>query len=312
MAGIGEMYRVLGRYRTWAKVPIPGLKKEAPTVRRRIVDEVVDLFAAGYNAALERSPTELCQQIGDIPHLQKAVMLEGACMALASADMASGGNCERLQEFLQVSPEYEIAVNEGVGHALCQQRLPVRFGQHASDSFWGWMALDGYGMHAAYFRWPTFVIGQKVPEHLDELGRAGFDNGVGRGLWFASGAEPRVVRGLIERFPHERRPNIWSGVGMMVAFWGAAEPADMRKLLRMSGKYRFWFQQGVAFSLVGRARANDCPDFTHAAASLVCGGALSEALDLTNSCLAALEVPPTTPESFNNWRVQTMNAFATV
>lgn len=279
-----------------------GLKKDAPTPKRRIVDDLMDLFTTGYNAALETDPETLAKHIAGINYLERSVMLEGSYAAVAAMDLKQGANWARLQELMAVASENVVSINEGIGHALCQQRMQIDFVPKVTATFWGWLAVDGYGCHAGYFRWPEVIEQQKIPDCLDEIGVKAFDQGVGRAIWLIGAAHPKTIERIMAKFPPARRADLWSGVGMMIGMWGADDARDMRKFLVASGRWRPWLQLGVSFSTMARAQADQMADFTREACRVICESDHEDAVLVATRSLEALNAPPTTSQMFDEWR----------
>ncbi len=283
-------------------VPIfEGLRKDAPTPKRRIVSEALDLFTTGYNAAIETDPQTLAKHLEGLDVIERSVMLEGSYTAVATMDLQEGANWANLQELMAASSDSIIAMNEGIGQALCQQRMQIDFVPKVTATFWGWLAVDGYGCHAGYFRWPETIAQQKIPACLDEIGIKAFDQGVGRAMWMMGAADPKTIKRLVNNFPPSRRADMWSGVGMMVGMWGADDSKDMRRFLLASGRWRPWLQLGVSWSTMGRAQAGQIMDYTRDACRVICGSDDSEVIALVARSLEALG-PLTTSHKFGEWK----------
>jgi enediyne biosynthesis protein E3 len=278
------------------------LHKDAPTPKRKIVDDLMDMFTTGYNAALETDPETLAKHIAGVDFIERSVMLEGSYAAVASMDLKQGANWVKLQELMAVASDSVIAINEGIGHALCQQRMQIDFIPKVTSTFWGWMAIDGFGCHAGYFRWPEVIGRQEIPAYLDEIGLRAFDQGVGRAIWLIGAADPKTIDSIISKFPKIRRADLWSGVGMMIGFWGADDSRDMRRFLIASGRWRPWLQLGVAFAAMGRLQANQVTDFTREACRMICESNDTEAIGIATKCLESLESPPDDSHKFNQWK----------
>jgi hypothetical protein len=94
------------------------------------------------------------------------------------------------------------------------------------DPLLRWLALDGYGFHEAYFRTPLVVTRQRPPRLLPgwrgcaSSAAQVIDQGIGRALWFVCGADTDRLADTIAGFAPERRPDLWSGVGLAAAYAG--------------------------------------------------------------------------------------------
>src|SRR6185295_14439151 len=102
------------------------------------------------------------------------------------------------------------------------------------DPVLGWLALDGYGFHEAFFRTERSVRRQEVPRKVRGFGypRHAFDQGIGRCLWFVEGAHVGRIAATIGAFPEDRRPDLWSGVGLAATYAGGRGADDLLALRR--------------------------------------------------------------------------------
>src|SRR6185369_13476478 len=94
-----------------------------------------------------------------------------------------------------------------------------------------WLTVDGIGFHAAFFR-PAAVLNGGRRSWLRRYGIEAYDAGLGRALWFAAGAQPSLVTRGIAGFDAPRRPSLWNGLGLAVAYAGGASDAELVELQR--------------------------------------------------------------------------------
>ena len=88
-------------------------------------------------------------------------------MGLYLLDLLTPWNRGRLGGFLAgPGAEHAYMVHVGAGWALAQLRLRVDRALAHLDPLLGWLAVDGYGFHQGYFRWPESVDRQWVPRSL--------------------------------------------------------------------------------------------------------------------------------------------------
>ena len=66
-------------------------------------------------------------------------------------------------------------IHVGVGWAWA--RLPVNLarGKARFDPVLRWLALDGYGFHEAFFKWPRYLAGANHPRRLTGYDARAFD-----------------------------------------------------------------------------------------------------------------------------------------
>jgi len=152
---------------------------------------------------------------------------EGAAMALTILDGMLPAGGRRLDRFV-TGPAAHQAYTAHVGAGWAMARLPrlLQSRVQSRDPLLRWLALDGYGFHEAYFRTPLVVAAQRPPRlpiawrTRARDARHVVDQGIGRALWFVCGADTGRLAETIAGFALERRPDLWSGVGLAAAYAG--------------------------------------------------------------------------------------------
>jgi enediyne biosynthesis protein E2 len=214
---------------------------------------------------------------------QKGFAYEGAAMAFAIRDAMTGGRGTRTRELLfGPAAPHLLLTYIGIGFAMA--RLPRRFWGSIIPDLTGspyfptmtWLAVDGYGFDLAYFHTDKYVDQQQVPpaypwQDAPEYFPHAVDQGIGRALWFIHGADPAAVVAAVDRFPADRRPDLWSGVGLAATFAGGC-PADGLSALRVSaGEHWSQLALGVVFAIKGRDLAGHLPAHSALAAEELAG-----------------------------------------
>jgi hypothetical protein len=172
-----------------------------------------------------------------------------------------------------------------------------------------WLALDGYGFHEGYFDWPRYIENQLLPDRLSGYACRGFDQGLGRCLWFVKGADVARIVATIAAFPPARRPDLWSGVGLACSYAGGVERQVIEALAHAAGPYHPQLAQGVVFAAGTRQKAGNPVPHTELACRVVCGISLAEAahrFDVTGQDLPTDGTEP----AFEIWRQRIQAQFA--
>src|SRR6185436_14746696 len=100
--------------------------------------------------------------------------------------------------------------------------------------------------------------------------RRAFDQGLGRSLWFVSGANVDRARAWIEAFAPTRRRDLWSGVGLAATYAGGLDRAGLEALRSAAPDYRAELAQGAAFAAEARRRAGNLVAHTETACAVLC------------------------------------------
>ncbi len=285
---------------------------DSAAVRERL-EEVGRCFVLGYNAALEEDrPLPLAARLeAEVERGFLGFAYEGAGMALALLDTLIPGRRDRLDRFLAGPGDaHAYIINVGAGWILARLPLsPERLLARLRDPLLRWLALDGYGFHQGFFRWPRAAEGRKIPRKLRGYARRGFDQGLGRSLWFVEGADVRLIPLTIGTFPEARRPDLWSGVGLACGYAGGRGEADLEALRRAAGAHAPRLAQGVAFAAKARERAGNPTEHTELAAQVICGASAAAVAAITDEAGRDLPADDAGKPAFEVWRQRIQDRF---
>lgn len=288
-----------------------GFRGDFAAVRERL-EEVGSSFVAGYHAALEESAPEIvaARVDAELDREFRGFAYEGAGMALALLDQLTPWRRDRLARFLAGPGDpHTYLVIVGAGWILA--RLPLSPERLLSrlDPVLGWLALDGYGFHEGFFHWPRSVARQEVPRKLRGYARRGFDQGLGRSLWFVDGADVGLLPRTIGAFPAGRQPDLWAGLGLAVAYAGGRDRVDIEELRRAAGAYAPELAQGVVFAAKARQRAGNLAAPTELAAEVICGLSAAGAATVSDAALPGLPADRPGEPAFEVWRRRIQDHF---
>lgn len=288
----------------------PGVN--AGPVRERL-EGVGRYFVHGYHAALEDGrPVPLAARIeAEVERDFRGFAYEGAGMALALLDALIPGRRDRLARFLEgPGSAHAYIVHVGAGWVLGRLPLSPERLLPRLDPVLGWLALDGYGFHEGFFHWPRSVDGHEVPRKVRGYARRGFDQGLGRSLWFVESADVERIPRTIGAFPPERRPDLWSGTGLACGYAGGRPRADVEALLRAASPYAPQLAQGVTFAAKARERAGIVTVYTTLACQVICGMSAAGAAALTDEALRGLPADRPGEPAFEVWRRRIQDHFS--
>ncbi|MBR1147545.1 DUF1702 family protein [Bradyrhizobium sp. AUGA SZCCT0431] len=249
---------------------------EIDPTKRLALEATGHAFIGGYNAALTADHLDdALQHVDTVTPSRRGFAVEGAAMGFAIAD-ALPLQKPNLPHFLRsFEREFSYLTHVGTGWALA--RVPWRRRQILAqlDPVHYWLAYDGLGFHDTYF-YHLRVLAGWSRQRTSYISRV-YDQGVGRALWFASGGSVAATTRLIASFPSQRQSDLWSGLGLAMAYAGPADEGDIADALENAGDCKSRFAQGVAFACEARALARHIPAQTDLAARNV-SGASAEAL----------------------------------
>jgi enediyne biosynthesis protein E3 len=260
-------------------------------------------FLAGYHAALaDEGQAALAGRLCAVEPGLRGFAFEGAGMALELLDHLSPRRRDRLPRFLDGAGEpHRYMLHVGAGWAMARLPLGLRRRVGRLDPLLRWLAYDGYGFHEGYFHWRRYRAGRAAPRRLLGYERRAFDQGLGRSLWFAEGAEVGRVAAAVEGFPEARRGDLWSGVGLACTYAGGASRSAIESLRASAGRFAPHLAQGAAFAAAARLKAGNPEPHTELACSLLCGRSADEAAHVTDMALRRLPPDGDTP-AYEVWR----------
>jgi hypothetical protein len=105
--------------------------------------------------------------------------------------------------------------------------------------------LDGMGFYFSMHQRREIIRKQEVPAHINSRQRPGFDQGVGRAIWYITEGEIDKVVTIFNHFPEDRRANLWQGIGVASTYVGGCSDELITELKMASGNYRTRFNKGI-------------------------------------------------------------------
>lgn len=284
---------------------------------RDLLETVGRSFLDGYGyAAQARKAADAEEQLEQIPRQYRGFAYEGAAMACAMLDaLPLGGGRRHVADLLASrGDDHVYMAYVGVGWAMARLPRMLWSTLHAPDPLLRWLVLDGYGFHQAYFRTDRYVYERytdlRFPWPRDHGGYAAnaIDQGVGRALWFIGGTDAELVANMIDRFPEERRADLYSGAGLAATYAGGAEEPELAAFFEHAGRFRPQVAQGSAFAAAARIRADLVMPHTEVATGVFCGMGPEQAKKVTDEALIDLPPDGALP-SWEVWRRRIADTF---
>lgn len=268
--------------------------------RQLALETIGETFIGGYNAALgSQTLADLARWIAQVPEPLRGFAAEGAAMATAIADALPFATARLPQALNRFDREFTYLVHVGAGWALARVPWRRRRILAALDPLLMWLAYDGLGFHDCYFK-PAKVLADWRRIREGYAAQA-YDQGVGRALWFASGAEPQRAAAAIRRLPTGRAGDLFAGLGLAMTYAGPNSRCELAEALRLAGREAAAFGQGIAFACEARARAGYIPGHTRTAAEAI-GFEAAELAALTRQAREELPALEREVPRYELWR----------
>lgn len=269
---------------------------------RALLERHAGAFIEGFNIAVAVLEEQLASRLRTVIAADRGFAYEGAAMALALLDMLTPLPSSRLARLLSSHGRpHRYMGHVGAGWAMAVLRRRPGTELRSFDPFLRWLSVDGYGFHEGFFHTRRSLAGKPPLRRLRGYEQHAFDQGLGRSLWFVAAADVDAAAAAVARFPAQRRPDLWSGVGLAAAYTTAAPPGDLSRLAERAGPQVAHVVQGAAFAVSARHEAGNIVAQTQVAAELLCGRAIEDVAELVNRARSDLRADRT-GQAYEEWR----------
>jgi hypothetical protein len=269
------------------------------------LEHIGHIFLGGYNSALiDAEPCRLSAKLEETESRYRGFAYEGAAMGLALQDFLCPWRRDRWCKFLQGPGRTHIyMMHVGVGWMMARVSFSTNHLARQFVPVLGWLVIDGFGFHEAYFRPRETIVDQCVPRRIRGRERMVFDQGVGRALWFVYGADADLIAAAIAAFPPARQPDLWSGVGLASTYAGGVERSVFERLTYLADANLPALAQGAAFAAKARADAGNLVSDTECGCEVICHTDARTAALVTDICLEGC-TDSASRTSYEAWRAK--------
>lgn len=234
------------------------------------LESIGKTFLRGYNLVLSaRSLAAFEQAMAQEPALLRGFFVEGGAMGSALVDSIPFRRPMLGKFRARFEERYPLLVHAGTGLAMSKLSWRGKAIVGALDPFYRWLAYDGMGYHNVYFQQEKTLNSPK--RILTGYASRAYDQGVGRGIWFVSGADIDKSATLVDSMTADRRADIWSGIGLASCYAGPADDNVFLDGYQLAGPNGEWFAQGIAFACSARIRDQSMPETIREAIRILWG-----------------------------------------
>jgi len=210
----------------------------------------------------------------------RSVSYESASMEIASLDLSNGNELINWKNFYQRSAKaHTFHMDIGLGWAFAKKEIPPAPYLESLQPVISWMIYDGIGYYNGLFNGRRTVKSQLVPVDIDQQTLPGFDQGVGRRLWYISKGDVDQLIQLIKPFHLSRHADLWRGVGIACGYVGGTDKANLEQLLNHSAEFKDQFSTGITLAAISRHASNSITKDIELACEIICGRYLKDMLN---------------------------------
>ena len=183
---------------------------------------------------------ELISKLNEFEPRYRSVAFEGASMSVALQN-----SIETWKTYAEQTEKHATQVHIGLGWAIAEQQIDLASSLSQIDSAWQQKVLDGYGYWHGLFRRRLTIRTQQIPTEITSEHQTGFDQGVGRSIWYLSKGNVSKLENIISHFTDERKPNLWQGLGVASTYVGGCSDELIAELNSAAGENKTNFDKGV-------------------------------------------------------------------
>jgi enediyne biosynthesis protein E3 len=258
------------------------------------IEKIREIFQKAY--AISTTEEDLNLQVRQFENTEiayRSIAYEAASMALAVKDFSKGNGLNRWRSFLEGPAALHAAqVHAGLGWAMAQQRIPVSPIIETLEPLMRYRMLDGWGYYIGIFRQRQTNGSQGFPPDSDSRFIQGFDQGVGRSLWYNCKGVWAAILETVAGFSVSRHPDLWRGIGIACSYVGGCDEFILRELFSLSYPYQIQLSVGAALVARSRSSANTNTQDIELACQVWCRRSAQEASWIAENAEPSLSVDP--------------------
>jgi hypothetical protein len=193
------------------------------------------------------------------------------------------------QAFLQLAPQHSTQIHIGLGWAIAKRRIAIKQVEAVIKPLQLPRVLDGTGYCEGIFKQRLAVKEMKTPEWLDDILIRGYDQGLGRSLWYTAKGEPDALNTLIEPFPENRKSDLWRGIGIAVTYVGGCDENELQTIFKLAKENQVQLAIGAVLATSSRNEANAITKDLEIVCETWCGITLENSLQLAEETKAIIQ-----------------------
>ena len=258
------------------------------------IEMIREIFQLNYAfSATQENLNLLAKSLEKAEIEYRSVGYEAASVALAVKDFTRGGTLNYWRSFLKgPAAAHAAQVHTGLGWAMAQQRISVSPTIETLEPLMRYRMLDGWGYWNGIFRRRQTLSNQPFPQDVQNVYMRGYDQGVGRSLWYNSKGAYATIPALISGFSVSRHNDLWRGVGLAAAYVGGCNEFILRQLHYLSFPYHTQLSVGAALATNSRNRAGAVTKDIEFVCQLWCDRPAQEVFLITEKAMPSSESDP--------------------
>jgi len=241
------------------------------------MDYIQKLFlSVGTDLQKTTSLDEVIDVLETEPPEYRSVAYESASYEIALEELKSHHQLERWKEFRELSAkQHTFHMDIGLGWAFAKTGLDPQPHLLKLQPLVKLMVYDGLGYYYGLFKGRSTLKNKKIPE-IEYDGAHGFDQGLGRRLWYMAKGDAYAVNELVDKFPAARHSDFFRGIGIACGYVGGNEKDNLEYLFRISGEYKKQLQLGFVLAAISRIASETISENSNMACRVICNKTIEE------------------------------------
>jgi hypothetical protein len=207
----------------------------------------------------------------------RSVAYESASMVIGIRDLCNKKMLDSWEEFRQAcSKKHTFHIDIGLGWAFAKTGISPADFLGPMKPVVKWMVFDGIGYYYGLFKGRNTIKNKIIPEGIEKESLDGFDEGLGRRLWYMAKGDVNALIPVLQDFNEARHSNLWRGVGIACGYVGGNNENDLVYLLHSSGLHKNQFSRGIMLAAISRNSSNSITEDVKLACRIVCNKTIEE------------------------------------
>jgi hypothetical protein len=222
---------------------------------------------------------ELIELLNAEPSEFRSIAFESASVGLALFDFSNGSKLKTWEKFYtDFGNIHSFHFDIGLGWAFAKTKTIPSKDWEISNPLRRRMVFDGIGYYHALYKGRKTVKNQIVGDGIEGKDKEGYDQGIGRRLWYIAKGDVEKLTQQIQNFPTSRHANLWQGVGIACGYVGGIDERNMNSLLTASANHKQQLSIGIALAAISRNASNTVTKNIERACDFFCHKKLEEVI----------------------------------
>lgn len=205
------------------------------------IETVVSTFQKGRSLSeQELGFDELLSKLNEFEPRYRSVAFEGASMGVALKH-----SMETWKVYAKKTEKHATQVHIGLGWAIAEGQMNLASTLSEIKPEMRVKVLDGFGYWHGLFRRRLTIRTQQIPENITSEFQTGFDQGIGRAIWYITKGEVDKVLNIINHFEQDRKANLWQGIGVASTYVGGCSDELIAELKSASHEFKMNLANGI-------------------------------------------------------------------